>query len=217
MLTTATAPATAVPAPPGPRPVPPWVLGIVVVVLGAGVGALTEYLQGALDDPWAMWANSVAAWCVPAFAIGALAVRLPIAAAAGIATELLLVTAYYVTQSAQGVPHATSTAIGWALAAVVAGVVFGVAGAWWRGREPRRAVGGAALLAGVLVSEGLFRAVHFPWQGDSGVIMAGVGLVVAAVLGRSWGQRLAVVGLLVLVVPLGLLGIEGVNWLFAAW
>jgi hypothetical protein len=115
------------------------------------------------------------------------------------------------------VPHATSTAAGWLVAGVVAGVVFGGAGAWWRAAAAPRSTMAVALMAGVLVSEGLLRAVRFPWQGSSGVIMGAVGLVVVVVLGRSWRQRLTVVGLLLVVVPLGLLGIELVNRLFAAW
>lgn len=216
-VTTALAPVPAPVAVRSPRPAPSWVLALAVLVLGAGGGALTEHLQGLLDDPWAMWANSVAAWCIPAFVVGALAVRLPVAAVAGVVTELLLVTSYYVTQSAQGVPHSPSAAITWLAAGVVAGVVFAGAGAWWRAGEPRRAPVGVALLAGVLVSEGLVRAVRFPWQGASGVIMAVVGLVVAVVLARSWRQRLTVAGSLAVVVPLGLLGIEVVDRLLAAW
>ncbi|MGY2066574.1 DUF6518 family protein [Blastococcus sp. SYSU DS0619] len=196
----------------------PWsVLALAVLVLGTGGGVLTEHLQGVLDGPWAMWANSVAAWCVPAFAVGALAVRVLVAAVAGVVTELLLVTSYYVTQSAQDVPHATSTAVGWLAAGVVAGMVFGIAGAWWRAGEGWRGSVAVALLAGVLVSEGLMRAVRFPWQGSSGVIMAAVGVVVALLLGRSWRQRLAALALLAVVVPLGLLGTEIVDRVFAAW
>jgi hypothetical protein len=197
--------------------VPPRTLWAAVLVLGAGVGALTEYLQGVLDDPWAMWANSVAAWCVPAFVVGALAVRARTAVLAGMATELLLVTGYYVTQSAQGVPHQTSAAITWLVCGIVAGVVFGSAGAWWRSGEPRRATVAVALLAGVLVSEGLLRAVRFPWQGWSGVIMAAVGVLVVVVLGRSWRQRAQVAGALAVVAPLGLLGSELVDRVLGAW
>jgi hypothetical protein len=214
-VTTALVPAPVVAR--GSRPAPTWVVSAAVLVLGVGGGALTEHLQGVLDDPWAMWANSVAAWCVPAFAVGGLALRMPVALVAGVATELLLVTSYYVTQSAQDVPHATSTATGWLAAGVLAGVVFGIAGAWWRSGEHRRATVGVALLAGVLVSEGLVRAVRFPWQGASGVIMAAVGLALALVLVRSCRQRVTVVGLLIAVVPLGLLGTEVVDRVFAAW
>jgi hypothetical protein len=144
-------------------------------------------------------------------------VRPRVAAVAGVVAELLLVIGYYVTQSAQGVPHATATAVGWALAGIVAGIVFGVAGAWWRASGPPRSTAAVAVLAGVLVSEGLVRAVRFPWQGPSGVLMAAVGVALVVVLGRSWRERLVVAGLLVAVVPLGLLGVEIVDRLFAAF
>ena len=61
------------------------------------------------------------------------------------------------------------------------------------------------------------RAVRFPWQGASGVIMIAAGLLVALALGRSRRQRLAAVGLLVVVVPAGWAGTELVNQLFAAF
>jgi hypothetical protein len=199
------------------RPAPAWALATVVLVLGIGGGVLTEHLQGVLEDPWAAWANSVAAWCLPAFAVGALAARPRAATAAGVGVELLLVSGYYAAQGAQGYPVVAATLVGWLGAGVIAGVLFGLAGSWWRASTPRLDTVGIALLSGVLVSEGLVRAVRFPWQGSSGVVMAAAGVLVAVVLGRSWRQRLVVVALLLLVVPLGLAGDALANQLFAAF
>ena len=204
---------------PAPAPAPPlrWWLPLVVLLLGVGVGVGTEWAQGVLDDPWAMWANSVAAWCLAAFAVGALAGRVRWAVAAAVATELVLVGSYYTAQTVQLLPVDRVTVAGWLLAGVAAGVVFGTAGQWWRRGAGRRATVGAAVVSGVLVMEGLYRAVQFPWQGSSGVVMAVVGVALALLLGRSTRQRGAVLGLLVAVVPLGWLATELVNAAFAAW
>ncbi|MBB3674891.1 DUF6518 family protein [Modestobacter versicolor] len=211
MIDTAPAPAEVT------QTAPRWWLPVVVLLLGAGGGVLTEWLQGVLDDPWAAWANSVAAWCLPAFAVGALAGRVRVAVVAAVATELLLVGSYYVSQYAQLLPVDGVTVAGWLVAGVLAGVVFGVAGHWWRAGEPRTAVAGAALMSGAVVGEGLYRAVAFPWQGSSGAVMAAAGVVLAVLLGRTWRQRLTVLGLLAAVVPLAWLGTVVVDAAFATW
>ena len=201
------------PAPAGPRH--PW-LPAVVLLLGVGVGVGAEWAQGVLDDPWAMWANSVAAWCLPAFLLGALSRGPRVAVAAGVATELLLVAGYYAAQAVQLLPVDRTTVVVWLAAGVLGGVVFGTAGHWWRRGGTREATVGAALVSGVLVVEGLYRAVSFPWQGSSGAVMAAAGLALALLLGRSWRQRAAVLGLLLAVVPLGWLGLELTNAVLAA-
>ncbi|MGY1845667.1 DUF6518 family protein [Modestobacter sp. SYSU DS0875] len=211
--------------PAGPPPATPatqvtagparWWLPLLVLVLGAGGGVATEWAQGALGDPWAAWANSVAAWCLPAFAVGALARRWRGAVTAAVATELLLVGGYYAAQAVQLLPVRPVTVVVWLVAGVAAGLVFGTAGWWWRSCGPRRAVAGVTLLAGVLVQEGVYRQVHFPWQGASGWVMVAAGLVVA-LLARTARQRLAVLGLLAVVVPAGWAGTELVNALLAA-
>lgn len=207
---------TAVPAPQRATPRPSG-RGLLLFVLLAGVGGgvLTEILQGVLVDPWAAWANSVAVWCGVGFAVGATARGPRVAAAAAVATEMLLVSAYYGAQVASGLPLSPSTVMGWLVAGVVAGIAFGLAGWAWRQGDARWSVAGAALLGGVLVAEGWVRAVRFPWQGSSGVVMIGVGVALVLTLGRTWRQRLAGVGLLAIVVPLGWAGIELVDALFA--
>jgi hypothetical protein len=210
MIDTVPAPAAAA------RPQPRWWLPVVVLLVGVGGGVLTEWLQGELADPWAAWANSVATWCLVAAAVGALAGRVGLAAAAGVATELLLVGGYYAAQYAQLLPVRVGTVAGWLVAGVLAGTVFGVAGSWWRTGDRPRAVAGAALVSGVLVAEGLYRAVAFPWQGSAGAVMAAVGVALALVLGRTWRDRLTVLALLVAVVPLGWLGTQLVDAAFAA-
>lgn len=190
---------------------------LVVLLAGVGGGVLTEWLQGVLAGPWAAWANSVATWCLVAFAVGALSARARAAVLAGIAVELLLVGSYYVAQLAQELPVVPVTVAGWLLAGVVGGTVFGTAGRWWRAGQPPWALAGAALTSGVVVAEGLYRAVRFPWQGSAGVLMVAVGVALALLLGRSWRQRAVVLGALALVVPLGWLGTVVVDAVFTAW
>jgi hypothetical protein len=176
-----------------------------------GAGVLTEWLQGVLVDPWAMWANSIAAWVVVAFAAGAL-VRRPVAAAVlGVGAELMLMAGYYGARTLHGVPSDAGTLAFWLGGAVVGGVVFGLAGAWWRSDVAWRQVTGLALLGGVLVSEGLVRWQLFPWQGASGAIMCAVGIVGAVALARTPRQRWVVPLVLAGTVPLGLLGTAAAN------
>ena len=204
---------------PTPTPAAPtrWWLPFVVLLAGVGGGVLTEWAQGVLTDPWAMWANSVAAWCLVAVAVGALSGGPRVAVAAGVVVELLLVGGYYAAQAVQLLPVNGVTLAGWLVAGVLGGAVFGTAGHWWRYGDTRRATVGVALTSGVLVMEGLYRAVSFPWQGSSGVVMTAVGVALALLLGRSWRQRAVVLGLLLAVVPLGWLGLELTNALFSAW
>lgn len=192
-----------------PGPTAPAVRPLVVVsvLLAAAVfGALTEWLQGVLHDPWAMWANSIVAWLIVAFAAGAV-VRRPVPAAAlGVGAELALLAGYYVARTIQGVASGTEVLLFWVGGAVVGGVVFGLAGAWWRSPIVWRQVVGLALLAGALVGEGAVRWAMFPWQGASGAVMCAVGVVVAVALARGQRQRWVTPLALVVVVPLALAG-----------
>ncbi|WP_299951759.1 DUF6518 family protein [uncultured Modestobacter sp.] len=203
---------------PVPAPAAPvrWWLPLAVLVLGIGGGVLTEWAQGVLPDPWGAWANSVATWCLVAFLVGAISGGVRTAIAAAVATELLLVGGYYAAQAVQLLPVNRVTVVEWLVAGVVAGVVFGTAGRWWRQGSGRQAAVAVAVVGGVLVMEGGYRAVRFPWQGSSGVVMVVAGALLALLLARSWRQRALVAGLLVAVVPLGWLAIELVNAALAA-
>lgn len=179
---------------------------VYVLLAGAGVGVLTEWLQGVLVDPWAMWANSIVAWLIVAFVAGAVVRHAVPAAVLGVGVELALVGGYYVARTIHGLPSSTSVLVFWLVAGVVGGAVFGLAGAWWRSSIAWQQVVGLALLAGALVGEGIVRWVMFPWQGASGPIMCAVGVVVAVALARDRRQRWITPLALVVVVPLALVG-----------
>jgi len=120
--------------------------------------------------------------------------------------ELALLAGYYVARTIQGVASGTEVLLFWVGGAVVGGVVFGLAGAWWRSPIVWRQVVGLALLAGALVGEGAVRWAMFPWQGASGAVMCAVGVVVAVALARGQRQRWVTPLALVVVVPLALAG-----------
>lgn len=215
-MTTTTSPGAvagshvAAPARPSARTISPVLAGAL------GLGVLTEWLQGVLADPWAMWANSIASWVVVAFVAGALARRPVAAVVLGVGAEAMLMAGYYAARTLHGVPSDGRILAFWLGGALVGGAVFGLAGAWWRSDVAWRQVTGVALLGGVLVSEGLMRWQLFPWQGASGAIMCAVGLACAVVLARSPRQRWVVPLVLAATVPLGLLGTAAANHVLGA-
>ncbi|WP_411114657.1 DUF6518 family protein [Streptomyces sp. 029-5] len=130
---------------------------------GLLLGVLTNLAQGWLPGAWNQIANSGAVWSVAAFAAGALLARrvsLPAAAAGGLCAEAGLVIGYYgYAEVARDGMGYVQTPLMWLGMAFIAGPLFGVAGAWWRGDVPRRRVIGLAALAGVFGTE----AIHYTW------------------------------------------------------
>jgi hypothetical protein len=63
---------------------------------------------------------------------------------------------YQVATELRGYATGTSIWLFWGVAAIVAGPALGVAAAWVRGRDPRRIAFGAAVIAGVLIGEGVY-------------------------------------------------------------
>jgi Family of unknown function (DUF6518) len=130
--------------------------------LGSGLvlGVLTNLAQGWLPGSWNQLANSGAVWSVAAFAAGAVAARRggpAVAAVAGLCAEVGLVVGYYgYAEFGRDGAGSLFYPLVWLVMAFVAGPVFGIAGAWWRGHasQSRRVVGLAAL-AGVFGAESL--------------------------------------------------------------
>jgi NAD/NADP transhydrogenase beta subunit len=117
---------------------------LVAVVAGVLVGIGDLLLQKWLPYPWANLANSGAVWAVAAFLAGAwVRDRWQRSAVAGIVLLIVAVESYYVTAAIvlnDNLANAWSkTAFVWLALGVVAGAVFGIAGAWSRGsrRVPR--------------------------------------------------------------------------------
>jgi Family of unknown function (DUF6518) len=123
------------------------------VIAGALVGFCDLLLQKWLPYPWANLANSGAVWAVAAFLAGAwVRERWQRSAVAGIVLLIVAVESYYVTAAIllnDNLANAWSkTAFVWLTLGVVAGAVFGIAGAWSRGpRRVTRLLGYASLTA----------------------------------------------------------------------
>ncbi|MEU5342333.1 MULTISPECIES: DUF6518 family protein [unclassified Streptomyces] len=159
--------------------------------LGAGLalGVMTNLAQGRLPGSWNQIANSGAVWSAVAFVAGALLADrgVRVAVAGGLAAEVGLVTGYYgfAEFGRDGMGMLTHVLV-WLVMAVVAGPLFGAAGAWWRrGSLNRRIVGGAAL-AGAIGTEAAHYAFVLHYMPQAWVCAV---LMVALPLAMGRGNR----------------------------
>ncbi|MEV6174098.1 DUF6518 family protein [Streptomyces sp. NPDC051954] len=170
-----------------------WAYATVSTFAGGLVaGVLTNLAQGWLSGAWNQIANSGAVWSVVAFVAGALLgrhVSLPAAAVAGLCAESGLVVGYYAYaefgRDGMGSLHAPLVWLGMAF---IAGPLFGLAGAWWRGRDPRRRVIALAALAGVFGME----AIHYAWvlhYAPQAWACLALLVLVALLMGRTHRER----------------------------
>jgi hypothetical protein len=184
-------------------------VAVVTVVGGLLLGAVDLLLQKSLPYPWANLANSAAVWAVAAFGLG-MWVRSPWwrAAVAGVVLLVLAVPAYYVTatlvQNDEVANAWSTTSLLWMFFGVLAGVVFGTAGAFasaagWRG-VLAAALPGAVLFAEALV---IFRRDSLE---ATAIVELALGVLVILVVARTSRNRLTA---LVAALPLALIGYLG--------
>lgn len=161
-------------------PAPALVVGLVG---GLAVGVGTQILQGVLPGSWNVLANSGVAWAVGAFLLGMLLTSDASAAVAGgIAMALAALSYYWAVDWFEGLSSDGRGAQIWALAGLVAGPFFGVAGRWFRARPAWRWLA-LAPVAGILVGEG----THLIWFVDRDELRpAGVFELVLATLVTIW-------------------------------
>ncbi|MDH6229278.1 MULTISPECIES: DUF6518 family protein [Streptomyces] len=159
---------------------------------GLLLGVLTNLAQGWLPGAWNQIANSGAVWSVAAFAAGALMARragLPAAAVAGLCAESGLVVGYYAyAEIARDGMGSLFAPLVWLGMAFMAGPLFGVAGSWWRGADPRHRVIGLAALAGVFGTE----ALHYAWvlhYAPQAWACLAVAILVSLLMGRTLKER----------------------------
>ncbi len=131
---------------------------------GIGLGIVLGVLAWVADElgyPWdaLIPANAIGAWVGLAFLLGTSARTVPTGALRGVIGLLSAVAAYYVLNFVLGVGFraigAGHAATIWGAVALAAGPVFGAAGGTWRHRRGAPRSFAVAILAAILVAEGL--------------------------------------------------------------
>lgn len=168
-----------------------------VVGVGLAIGCLTSFGQAHLDGALNALVNSVGAWLVAPFFLGALMRTARGAVAAGLVACALQVVGYYVTAELRGFAAGGSIVVFWTACAVVGGPLLGLAGHHWRARPDGL---GATVLPAVFLAEGLWTYAHELGYYDTAALWLGIGALLAVVLGRRAFRWFA------LTVPLGLAG-----------
>jgi hypothetical protein len=177
---------------------------VVAVVAGALLGPLDLWGQVASPYPWAHLFNSPAVWAAAAFAYGRWA-RHRVAAPVGATIVLVVaVEAYYLAdvlvREADRANLTSPTAFVWLVAGIVAGLVFGTAGAWAATPCGWRAVLGRAALPAVLGAEATYNVMRIANEpadgrpddlGQFAALLAALGLGVLIALIRHTDRRTA--------------------------
>lgn len=156
------------------------VLGwIGAAALGLGVGVLTSYGQGWLTGTSNAFVNSESAWLVAPFAVGALC-RRPVAAAwLGLLSCLMQLVGYEVTSELRYGAMSIAVNLGWGVAALVGGPLFGLAGRAWRFGRPAWRGLGPATLAAAFFTEGGWQYLHVLHRDLAGGLWLAIGCTVA--------------------------------------
>ena len=184
------------------------------MVVGLGLGVVTQILQSVLPTGWSQAANAISPWLLVAFFIGAAMPDRGSAVVAGLATLVLALVGYYATtQLRYGIGGGTGALIFWGLGAAVGGPVFGLAGHTWRTGEHRYRALALGLLAAVFIAEAGY---HLLVLSEPGVAIgfAIAGLLVPVVLGRSREDRLGAYVAAVPALALGAAGFVVFLWIY---
>ncbi len=183
------------------KPTPLTLRVTVTIVAGLTVGVLTAVGQRELHGVLEPFVNSVSAWLVVPFLLGALMQTRRGAGAAGFVAAMLELLGFYVTARLRGFPESTEVIVFWTACGVVGGPLFGIAAHLeWRGRRCWRGIGLAAL-AGVFFAEGVWTYIEQQGRWGLGGVWVGVALGLVLLIPR--GRALLWLGLLV---PLALAG-----------
>ncbi|WNV86306.1 DUF6518 family protein [Umezawaea sp. Da 62-37] len=160
------------------------------LIAGLFVGALTNVLQGVLPDGLQALSNSGSVWSAAAFAAGAMAILPRVAVLAGTVTEVGAVVGYYAyAELVRDGMGDLAYPLFWLAIALVAGPLFGTAGAWWRTGIGWRRVAGPALLGAVFGMDALWYQFALGYHGNA-IGYGVVGLLVPVLLGSTTRLRL---------------------------
>lgn len=135
------------------------------------------------------------------------------AAALGVTACLASVAGYHVASAARGFGINPTMVVIWSAAALVAGLVFGLAGHSWTTATGRERGLGAALLVAVWASEAVVTYGVVLGYVDDAVVFGCVAALLVVLLGRRRRQRAAVLAWLVPAVVGGVVGMLAVHGL----
>ena len=187
---------------------------VVVLLVGLGLGVVTQILQSVLPTGWSQAANAISPWLLVAFFVGSFMPGRGSAAVAGIATLVLALVGYYATtQLRYGIGGGTSSLIFWGLGAAGGGPVFGLAGYVWRTGDHRQRALALGLLGAVFLAEAGYHLLVLSEPGVA-VGFAIAGLLVPVVLGRSREDRLGAYVAAVPALVLGAVGFVVFLWIY---
>ncbi|HWL12931.1 MAG TPA: DUF6518 family protein [Ureibacillus sp.] len=188
--------------------------GYMLFSIGVGiiVGVLTVLGQGVLPGNWGTIANSGSVWLIPAFLVGGLGASKLKSAAASILALCGMVIGYYgYSMIIQDVPHSIFYILVWTGAAILGGLIFGIAGYLWGQEQGSKHKYGSALIGGVFITEGLDIYLHmddYAHMLPVGAVKIFVGLILLLVLERTNRERVASLLALIPVILLGLIGYQ---------
>ncbi|MDI3423844.1 DUF6518 family protein [Streptomyces luteolus] len=194
MVTTERARRTTVRRSISPRPWPQCALALGVGLAG---GALTSFGQSALTGGWHALVNSASPWVTVALLIGmGIPGRWRTAAGVGVLSQLGLVVGYYATSELRGFAAGMSAVVIWVVAGVVAGPVYGAAGALLTDERRHIRSIAAGVTGSVWVMEGIrFLSLATDANSNSGPGKAAgwcyllVGVLLPLALARSLRER----------------------------
>ncbi len=172
---------------------------LVIAVVGGGlIGVLTSFGQSALPFELSPLANSSGSWSLAAFLLALVELRPRRGALLGAVALGMMLLGYVVATQLRGFPVGRSLLIFWGAASVVVGPALGAGAVWVRGNDPTRAAAGIALIAGILIGEGVYGltvvAETTPAQYWVGEIVVGLGVATFGSVRRIRTLRHTAVG-----------------------
>jgi hypothetical protein len=183
------------------RPTPLTLRVTVSIVAGLAVGVLTAIGQRELHGLLEPFVNSVSAWLVVPFLLGALMQTRRGAGAAGLVAAMLELVGFYVTVRLRGFPESSEMILFWTTCGVIGGPLFGIAAHLeWHGRRWWRGVGLGAL-AGAFFAEGVWTYIEQQHRWGLGGVWVAVALGLVLLIPRGRALRW-----LCLLLPLSLAG-----------
>jgi hypothetical protein len=168
---------------------------ILAVVVGAAVGAVTEWSVPHLPFALEPLGNTAAPWVLVAFAVALTALGARESLMLAVVTLVALVLGFYVAEAWRGWGVSRHQVELWSAASVVVGPLVGLAACWLRQAGRTAGAVGAGVLGGLLAGEAVYGLTKLQFSSPPDYwhvqFVLGVGLAVGLTLWRSRRQLLS--------------------------